>query len=79
MALYGDAPRGIGLRRRDVDLDGRTLTISMVRVVVDGRVVTKNAPKSERWARMLPLDATLTAALGAAAMLVRVAQRSLTP
>ena len=64
MALYGMRREEIcGLRWRDVALEGRTLTISMVRVVVDGKVVTKDAPKSERSARTLPLDAALTAAL----------------
>ena len=52
-----------GLRWDGVDLDGRTLTISTVRVVVDGKVVAKDAPKSERSARTLPLDDTLMAAL----------------
>jgi integrase len=64
MALYGMRREEIcGLRWRDVDLDGRVLTISMVRVVVDGKVITKNAPKSERSARTLPLDASVMAAL----------------
>jgi integrase len=63
MALYGMRREEIcGLRWDGVDLGGRTLTISTVRVVVAGKVVTKNAPKSERSARTLPLDNALTAA-----------------
>jgi integrase len=66
MALYGLRREEIcGLRWKDVDLGARTLTISIVRVVVDGKVITKSAPKSERSARTLPLDADLAAALTA--------------
>jgi integrase len=65
-ALYGMRREEIcGLRWRDVDLAGGTLTISTVRVVVDGKVVTKDAPKSEKSARTLPLDDALTGALAA--------------
>lgn len=66
LALYGMRREEIcGLRWQDVNLPARTLTINTVRVVVDGRVVTKDAPKSERSARTLPLDGELVAALAA--------------
>ena len=41
------------------------MTVNIVRVVVDGKVVVKEAPKSERSARTLPLDDALVAALTA--------------
>ncbi|HWG60271.1 MAG TPA: site-specific integrase [Streptosporangiaceae bacterium] len=66
MALYGLRREEIcGLRWSGIDLQARTLTIATVRVMVDGRVVTKDAPKSERSARTLPLDDDLAAALTA--------------
>jgi integrase len=66
MALYGLRREEIcGLRWQDIDPGARTLTISTVRVMVDGRIVTKDAPKSERSARTLPLDDELAAALTA--------------
>jgi len=50
---------------RDIDLDARTWTIGLVRVVVDGKVVVKEVPKTDSSARTLPLDDALVAALKA--------------
>jgi integrase len=49
----------------DIDLEARTWTVNIVRVVVDGKALVKEAPKSERSARTLPLDAEMVAALTA--------------
>lgn len=64
MALYGARREEIcGAQWGCIDLDAGTWTIARVRVVVDGKVVTKDAPKSERSARTLPLPADLISAL----------------
>ena len=64
MALYGMRREEIcGLRWRDVNAAAGTLTISTMRVLVDGRVIEKDRPKSERSARTLPLDEELVTAL----------------
>lgn len=65
MALHGGRREEIcGARwEEDIDLAARTWTINEVRVVVDGKVIVKEAPKSERSARTLPLDDALHAAL----------------
>jgi integrase len=67
MALHGGRREEICGARwdEDIDLTARTWTVNIVRVVVDGRVVVKDAPKSERSARTLPLDDALHAALTA--------------
>ena len=67
MALYGGRREELcGARwEEDIDLEARTWTVNIVRVVVDGKVVVKEAPKSERSARTLPLDDALVAALTA--------------
>ena len=66
MALYGARREEVcGARWRDIDLAARTWTISVVRVVVDGKVIVKDAPRSERSARTLSLDDDLAAALTA--------------
>ena len=67
MALYGGRREELcGARwEQDIDLEARTWTVNIVRVVVDGKVVVKEAPKSERSARTLPLDDALVAALTA--------------
>ncbi|MGN9808129.1 site-specific integrase [Micromonospora sp. BQ11] len=63
LSLYG-LRRGevLGLRWRDVDLEARTLTVRVTRIIIDGEVV-ESTPKSERSRRTLPLDDTLVAAL----------------
>jgi integrase len=64
LALYGLRREEIcGLRWDGVDLDGGTLTVSSVRVVVNGAIDVKDTPKSQRSARTLPLDDALVAAL----------------
>jgi integrase len=67
MALYGGRREEICGARwdRDIDLEAGTWTVSVVRVVVDGKVIVKDAPKSERGARTLPLPGDLAAALTA--------------
>ena len=67
MSLYGGRREEISGARweEDIDLDARTWTVNVVRVVVDGKVIVKEAPKSEKSARPLPLDDDLTAALTA--------------
>lgn len=67
MALYGGRREEIcGARwEEDIDLAAGTWTVATVRVVVDGKVIVKEAPKSERGARTLPLPADLVAALTA--------------
>jgi integrase len=67
MALYGGRREEVcGARwEEDIDLEARTWTVNVVRVVVDGKVIVKEAPKSERSARTLPLDDSLVAALTA--------------
>jgi len=63
LALHGLRREEIcGLRWADINLTARTLTIATVRVVVDGQVIVKDAPKSERSARTLPLDDALVTA-----------------
>jgi integrase len=52
-----------GLKWGAVNLADGTLTIAHTRVVVDGKVVVKDTPKSEMGARTLPLFAAVTAAL----------------
>jgi len=47
----------------DIDLEAKTWTIYQVCVVVDGKVIVKDAPKSERSARTLPLPEDLVNAL----------------
>ena len=54
-----------GLRWRDIDLDAQTLTISCAVVVVDGRVVIKERPKTEAGGRTLPFLPGMKAALAA--------------
>jgi len=52
-----------GLRwRRDVNLAARTLSVKVVRTLVDGQVVEK-PPKTDAGKRTLPLDDALTASL----------------
>lgn len=54
-----------GLRwRRDVNLTARTLTIQVVRTLVDGQVIEK-PPKTDAGKRVLPLDDALTTSLRA--------------
>jgi integrase len=67
MALYGGRREEIcGARwEQDIDLQARTWTVSDVRVLVDSKVIVKDAPKSERGARTLPLPEDLAAALTA--------------
>ena len=66
MAMYGGRREEIcGARWADIDLEARTWTINMVRVLVDGKAIDKDAPKSERSARTLPLPDDLAAALTA--------------
>lgn len=67
MAMYGGRREELcGARwEEDIDLAAGTWTIATVRVVVDGKVIVKEAPKSERGARTLPLPADLVAALTA--------------
>ena len=64
MALYGGRREEIcGARwEQDIDMRARTWTVS---VVVDGKVIVKDAPKSERGARTLLLPDDLFAALTA--------------
>ncbi len=66
MSLYG-LRRGevLGLHwAEDVDLDAKTITINLTRVLVDYQVIVKE-PKSENGLRTLPLDDELVAALRA--------------
>ena len=67
MALYGGRREELcGARwEEDIDLEARTWTVNIVRVVVDGKVIVKEAPKTERSARTLPLDDIAVAALTA--------------
>jgi integrase len=53
----------LGLRWSDVDLDAKTITIRMTRVLVVGAGVVEGEPKTERGRRTLPLDDGLAAAL----------------
>jgi integrase len=53
------------LRWDDVDLPGGTVTIHRARVVVDGKVIDKDTPKSDASARTIPLPPAVTAALSA--------------
>lgn len=67
MALYGGRREELSGARweEDIDLGARTWTVGEVRVVVDGKVIVKEVPKSERGARTLPLDDELVATLTA--------------
>ncbi len=51
--------------RKAVDLDGQTVTVGPTRLMVDGRVIAKDTPKSDNSLRTLPLDGTLTGQLRA--------------
>jgi integrase len=64
LSLYG-LRRGevLGLRWSDVDLDARTITIRVTRVLVVGTGVVEGEPKTERGRRTLPLDDGLAGAL----------------
>jgi integrase len=57
LTMYG-MRRGevTGLRWEDVDLAARTLRVGPTRVVINGHPLDKASPKSERGARVLPLD-----------------------
>lgn len=68
LSLYGLRREEVcGLRWQDVDLAAGRVTIAVVRVVVDGKAIDKDCPKSERGKRTLPLDAADVAALQALA------------
>jgi hypothetical protein len=64
LSLYG-LRRGevLGLRWSDVDLDAKTITIRITRVLVVGSGVVEGEPKTERGRRTLPLDDGLAVAL----------------
>ncbi|WP_377461018.1 site-specific integrase [Micromonospora andamanensis] len=63
LSLYG-LRRGevLGLRWCDIDLEAKTLTVCVTRIIVKDQVV-HSTPKSARSKRTLPLDDTLVAAL----------------
>jgi integrase len=67
MAMYGMRREEILGQRwaADVDLAAGTVTVASVRVLVGGQVLVKDAPKSQRSARTLPLPADVAAALTA--------------
>ena len=52
-----------GLTWANTSLQARTVTIGPTRVLVNGKVVAKDTPKSENGWRTLPLDAVLTGQL----------------
>jgi integrase len=65
LQLLGVRPEEVcGLCWRDVDLTAGTLSIRHARTLVDGRPVEKD-PKTHAGKRVLPLDRTLIAQLGA--------------
>jgi integrase len=69
LALIGMRPEEVcGLRWKDVDLDGETLTIANVRTLTwdeDGGRVIEKGPKTESGGRTLPLPEPVVAALKA--------------
>lgn len=63
LSLYGlRRSEVLGLRWRDIDFKGRTLTVRQARVLA-GYVVRTEAPKSSNGQRALPLDDALVTAL----------------
>jgi len=64
LSLYGlRRVEVLALRWEDIDLQAKTITISMARVEVTGVGVVEVEPKTERGKRRLPLDDGLLAAL----------------
>lgn len=67
LAWDGEVEIPGGDTRRAVDLDGQTVTVGPTRVLVGGKVIAKDTPKSDYGWRTLPLDGTLTSQLRGAA------------
>jgi integrase len=65
LAWDGEVDVPAGGTQKAIDLDGQTVTVGPTRVLVGGKVIAKDTPKSDYGWRTLPLDDKLTSQLRA--------------